>query len=142
MMAAMRLRTLLVALLCLCFLATTSLGLHSHVGAHDHHGVHTHALLAHAAADDVGDHEHDLYQYADMSSAHLVHHVTHGDGDSGAQPPAPAKADVMLALLLVATFLLLVAVRRVRTPVPHAPSPRAAARFYLLPPSQAPPCRA
>lgn len=135
----MRFRSILLCLLSVAFLATTSLGLHSHVEDHDHGSV------SHDFTGSGNHHEHDIYLASELSAAHVAEHLVHGDIDLDSKVPLIAKSSLPSLFLAMAVFcflVILIPFRRSRIVLSTERPLRPPRRAHLLPPSQAPPCSA
>jgi hypothetical protein len=127
----MSLRALCTILACLALLATRLLGMHAHVSpTHETHHPES-AVEGSAAA------------YVEGTEAHAHSHAAHGTADVDAQATpmgdtSPLKfIAILFAFSIVFTLLLRQHIASVFDP--HDRPPKSRARFFVLPPSQAPP---
>jgi hypothetical protein len=128
-------RAYIVGILCLALLLVRVSGVHEHLAFDHRHGM---AVEIHHTAESVIADEHD--------ANHSIAHFQHGDVDADSASKAfgkltPLKFFPVLATLIVLLVLCANATRVVRCwPPSHVPKWRS--RFYLLPPSHAPPATA
>jgi hypothetical protein len=133
-------RAVVLCLIAIAFLATTSLGLHSHETLdHDHDSASAVAIGA------GGQFDEHVYLASDLGEAHLAEHLLHGDVDVESKVFLLAKS-MLLPLIVALTFLCLFLALNPGPPIRIAPCDerplRPPRRSRWLPPSQAPPCAA
>ncbi len=133
----------MIAVLCLVFLATRMVGMHSHIS---HVEADEPAGQIHAHEHSDAHEERITVPEAEGATGHFDAHVHDGDIDVDSPAAASGKTafpKVVLALIGLACILLVVvfsSTTAVR--LPPRPPPNVPRRFQLLPPSQAPPCLA
>lgn len=150
-------RTPFLVALCAVFLAGRVFGLHSHLSHEGHHEgpgqvSHLDLDLDHRDAYDhdtgrghelAGQGEHITLPSVEGAAGHLESHLVDGDVDLDSPATSSGKVslltELMLAVGLDATPLLIVPVRESAVFPPPSRPPKPGSRPYLHPPSQAPP---
>jgi hypothetical protein len=136
----MGVRAVLLCLISIAFLATSSLGLHSHEDEDTDHESATAATLLPASHSG-----HHVYLASELGEAHLAEHLLHGDVDVETKVFLFLKS-TLSTLIVSLTILWFCVIREPGTAIRVARSDerplRPPRRTRWFPPSQAPPCAA